>query len=871
MQTRVFKQVLSNGLTVLAVPRRHIPKVSTQLFYNVGSKDEHSGEKGIAHLIEHMIFKGTQKLSESDINLITQKLSGYCNAFTSYDYTGYLFDFPTQHWAESLPIMSDCMENCVFKEQLLNSELKAVIQELKMYNDDYMRTLAELLITIIFDSHPYHHPIIGYKQDLWSVRRERLLAFYKKHYVPNNATLIGVGDINPDDFFAQAETYFGFLKPDPNYKKEEFYWSPDLEARSVTLYRDIQQPFTILAWVVPGARQKKDYIAEQVSWILGSGKGSRLYKKLVYELGLVTEIETFSYNLFDHGVLFLYFQPKDQASTSLIIDAIYGELVDLAAHGPQEHELTRAAKKIESEFLTILEKNQRLAYAIGESYLATGDEHYFLNYIKAPVTAVAVQEYIRHYLRPAVTHMGTVLPIDESEKLFWVERQQISDAEDARVLNHITRELAVEEGVQVKTVVTRLPEKFVFPKATSFSLENGLKAFYYHNPEVPKIELVLDLKAKYYYDPEDLQGIGTFVGDLLLEGTQEYSGAELADIFESLGMTVQVGAGTITMSVLAEDLAKGLRLLADMLMHATLSPESVEKVRHELQADVKNFWDTPTQFSVQLARQAVYRKHPYHKNMLGSQESLRRITREDLVSYYQTMLSPQDARLAIVGDLKDYDMQHLLADTLGSWTGPKVQSIEFPTLAPVSSGEINYPINRDQVVLCFAGLSVSRKDPLYEKINLFDQIFTGGVLGTMSSRLFALRERSGLFYTIGGSLTFGADERPGMTFIKTIVSHDRLHEAENAITDTINQATEIMTDEEFTAARDALINSLVDNFATNRSIANAFLFLDRFGFPADYFDNRALMLSKITPQEACDAAATVLNTEQMVKIRIGRI
>ena len=98
---KVSKKVLDNGLTVLVVPRNIIPKVSIQLWYNVGSKDENDGEKGIAHLIEHMIFKGTNKLSERDINLITSKLSGYTNAFTSYDYTGYLFDFPSQNWKEA--------------------------------------------------------------------------------------------------------------------------------------------------------------------------------------------------------------------------------------------------------------------------------------------------------------------------------------------------------------------------------------------------------------------------------------------------------------------------------------------------------------------------------------------------------------------------------------------------------------------------------------------------------------------------------------------------------------------------------------------------------------------------------------------------
>ena len=147
---RVIQTKLSNGLTVLVCPKKDAEKVSIQLWYNVGSKHEKSGEKGIAHFIEHMIFKGTTTLTESDINLTVSKLSGSCNAFTSYDYTGYLFDIPVANWDKVLPIMADCMSNCSFKQEHLNSEVKAVIQELKMYKDNYGATLAETMITNLF-------------------------------------------------------------------------------------------------------------------------------------------------------------------------------------------------------------------------------------------------------------------------------------------------------------------------------------------------------------------------------------------------------------------------------------------------------------------------------------------------------------------------------------------------------------------------------------------------------------------------------------------------------------------------------------------------------------------------------------------------
>jgi zinc protease len=257
IKSTVFKKILLNGLTVLVDPVPTLPKVSMELLYQVGSREEESGEKGLAHLIEHMIFKGTERLSESDINVITHKLSGYTNAFTSHDATSYVFSFPAWNWKEGLVILADCMQNARFDEQMLNSELKAVIQELKMYNDRYAGTLVDQMLSLMFHDHPYHYPIIGFKQDLWSLKRDTLYNFYKKHYVPNNAILVVVGAVDPEDVFRQAEELFGSIPASSSYEKKEHYHGRDLVSKSVTLHRDVKHPICILGTLLPGATEGK--------------------------------------------------------------------------------------------------------------------------------------------------------------------------------------------------------------------------------------------------------------------------------------------------------------------------------------------------------------------------------------------------------------------------------------------------------------------------------------------------------------------------------------------------------------------------------------------------------------------------------------
>lgn len=867
---KVHKKVLGNGLTVLALPNGQIPKVSVQVWYNVGSKDEASNQKGIAHLIEHMIFKGTKTLSESDINLIARKLSGYCNAFTSNDYTGYLFDFPTQHWLEALPIMADCMRNCTFQEAFLNSELKAVIQELKMYNDDYPSTLIEKMVGAIFDDHPYHYPIIGYKRDLWSLKREELVAFYEKHYIPNNATLVVVGDIMPDEVFKEAEGHFGVIKGNPHYKKEHFYHGLDIRATKVVLERDVQQPIIMVAWLVPGVKARHNYLLDLVSWVIGAGKGSRLYKKLVDELGVVTDIESFVYDLFEHSLFVIQFQPKDGVDTEHIIESIQAELYDIAHKEPHPDEIMRAVKKTEMDLLAVKEDNQKLAYLIGKYFIALGDENYLNGYQQN--CSQQVEGFVKQYLRPAVMHRGAVMPLREEEKGQWAVLQERSDEEDERILARITREAAVEDGAHVHTITCASPTPFMFPRASTHELKNGLKLFYHHNPQLPKIDLILDFKAKHYFDPVDKQGLSVFLSDMLLEGTVRYTAQQFAQELEGHGMTLNTFPGHLTMSMLKSDIAKGLHLLGELLMRPAFLSEQVEKVRTRLLSDVIDFWDNPSQFSGQLVREAVYKGHPYSRRLLGTADMMRSLTRDDIFAAYKRWITPQGSRLSVVGDIASIDVKQMLADALEPWSGASVADLNFPPLAPLTEPlSLQYPLVRDQIHLCFGGLSVARQNPDFDKLLLFDQVFTGGILGSMGSRLFALRERSGLFYTIGGSLLSGVGKQPGMLFIRTIVSPDRLAEAESQIRATIDEGARNLTHEELNDAKQVIINSLVDNFASNAQMATAFLFLDMFGLPADYFDQRAESLLHITREEVQAASARLLDSHTLVTLKVGRV
>ena len=865
----IFKKVLLNGLVVLVRPVHDIPKVSLQLSYHVGSKDEASGEKGLAHLIEHMMFKGTKKLSEADWAAITQKLSGYTNAFTYYDSTWYVFDVPSHHWKEPIHIYADTMRNCRFDEQMLNSEMKVVIQELKRARDNNFQTLAAGMIGMLFEDHPYHYPVIGFKQDLWNLKRDTLFNFYKKHYVPNNAVLVVVGDVDPEEVFAEAEKTLGKIPRDNSYQRKEFYHGRDLVARSLVFRRDVEQPYGLFAFVLPGEKSGKILEMELLSIILGGGRSSRLHKKIIDDQRLATEFATFLWGFEDASMLGMYFCADNEANIEKIRALIVDELHDIAQNGANEKELARALKIFKTNLLSTLESNAKQAQLIAESYLFCGDENLPFQLLAAQPDGLneKIKELVKEYCYPAVMNSGKILSLSDGDKARWQTLQNLSDQEDARILDGRVRHTPLEEPRYVHKIKAKNPKEFRFHKPDKFTLSNGLRIFALHSTNIPKIEIALTLHARDHFDSEQKPGLYSFLSEMMLEGTKNYPGHSFMKELEDYAIGIDCDSGVISISVLREDLPKALEMLRELLTEAAFEEKAMEKVRAQLLARLRMFWDEPTAYASHLVKERLYEGHPYSKKKFGTEESLNSITRQDLQKFYDQYCSAYKARLSIVGDLGGYDIKQLLEKELGSWNNKHIHDQVFPGLKEVSSQVVSREANKDQVVLVLAGLSVPRNDPDYEKLLLFDQMLSG----SMVSHLFQLRERSSLFYEVRGSLVKEVNEEPGMVYIYAIVSVDKLEEAKKEIRKTLENTIDAITNEELEAAKKALINEQVNWFSRNAYMANTFLYVDRYKLGDDYFDLRPDRINAVTLDEVKSAARKVLVPGKMLTLQIGRV
>ena len=869
MNASVIKTSLSNGLTILIYPMHAIPKVAVQLWYGVGSKDEKGGERGLAHLLEHMTFKGTSTLSESDIFQMVYRVAGTCNAFTSHDFTCYVYDLPAPYWPVAVEILADCMRNCTFKSDLLQSEVKAVIQELKMYRDDFTTTLMEEMISAVFAHHPYHYPIIGYKHDLWAITHDALMKFYKKHYIPNNATLVVVGDVDPDEVVQKAMKAFGSIEPDVQHRSGSASVPQDLLYKSTLIYRDVQQPQYMFSFTTPGLSEKQDHMLDIARWIIGEGKNSRLYHRLVDELHVATDVNVIGYDMSDASELFIHIVPNKKISLQEMRPLVTQELERLGKQSISDQELARAKAQVGMDHMATFDSISKIASGIGRSYLATGDENALF---KIPaIDKKMIQEFFARYALPTMLHEGAVLPSPAKERARWLELQRQEDAQDKSHGDKKKRVSVVEEGARAQSIELKPLPSFTFARPQRTVLPNGLTVLWHDTARAEKIDLILNLQSKYYFDNPLLQGIGTFVAEMVTEGTASWSGEQLAQELETRGITIHVMAGYITASMPSAELSFALQVINELITSATFPAKSVEKIREQIFADLEAYWDNPYEFIGLLAKEVVYGEHPYGRSALGTTESIARITRDDLIAHYKKHYFSDGAALVIVGSLQGANIPVLVEKMLGSWQSKKVEKPAFVHLKPTAAREIKYPIARDQTVLVLTGLSVSRHDPDFEALLLFDQLFAGGLLGGAESILFKLREQTGMFYTIDGSILANVDDQPGLVFVRTVVSPENVDAAEKLIKGVITKAVDVITETDLTQARNAVMSALIDNFESSASMAEMFLFTEHFKLGDGYFDQRVQVLAKVTLSDVVKAVKKVLNTDNLATIRAGRV
>ena len=417
---KIYEKTFPNGMKVIVKEDHRAPVVISQVWYKVGSAQEHSGITGVSHVLEHMMFKGTKKYPSGVFTSMVAEIGARDNAFTGRDYTAYYQLMGKDNLELSFELESDRMLNLILSEQDFESEIEVVKEERRLRTDDNPNArVYEQLFATAFLNNPYHHPIIGWMNDLDNLQVDDLATWYQRWYTPNNATLVVVGDVDPMQVFTLAQQYFAGLPSREVIASKPRMEHPQTGSRRVTVKAVAKLPYIMLGYKVPSLTTAEQdwepYALAVLGAVLDGGRSARLSKRLVREKELVSGAGA-GYNMFSrYPTLFLFdATPTEKHSIEEAEQALYAEIKDLQQNIVEDKELKRVKAQVIASEVYQQDSIQRQATVIGSletvglGWQLMGE---YRNRINA-VTAEQVRKVAQKYLHEDRLTIALLKPIE---------------------------------------------------------------------------------------------------------------------------------------------------------------------------------------------------------------------------------------------------------------------------------------------------------------------------------------------------------------------------------------------------------------------------------------------------------------------------
>jgi len=745
--TGVQQRTLSNGLQVLVREDHSAPLVCTYTWYRVGIRNEGPGESGLTHFLEHMAFKGTEQLSGREMNRLVTERGGYLNGFTSMDYTAYVETLPKGALDLALQIESERMARCTIDANDLEFEKGVVLSEFAGAENDPSFLLRRAVMAEQFPGQPYGRTIIGAKDDLRALTREAVASYYRRHYAPNNAFVVIVGDVSAEEAFAKAEHWFGGIprgtavSPAPNPGR-----GPTGEKR-VRLELPGRTSYLQVVYEVP-AIDHPDHIAlEVLQNVLSGGRTSRVYQALV-DTGLASTAGGWDYENPQPTAFFfeVHLSPgvahqEAEAALDRVIESVRTDLVG-------DRELQKAKNRTKANFVYEADGCSNLARQIGYYHLLCGYD--YLDTFPAKVDAVTAEDLRRvarkYFCRDNRT-VGWLVATGE-------EGGPGAAAPSEPLDIHWRRgEGAPPDLADAPGLVPAPAGLSAVPAIHELRLPNGLQAVLQENHSAPFVALYANVMAGPVFDPPGKAGLASMCAEMLTRGTHKRTWQEIRESLEfaaadlSFGTGAQVG--TASGRALRDDLGLLLDAAAEQLVMPSFPPEEIEKVRSLIisgqeSRDEDTFRVAEKEFFAHLYPEG----HPLHDPPLGTRESVSAITRDDLLAFHSRYYRPENTIVAIVGDIDPAAAAEAIKRAFGSWErgGEPARPSMPPVAVPAEPVVIQVPIpNKTQVDIALGFPGISRRDPEYYSADLMNYVLGRGFMSRLNMHI---REQLGLAYYV---------------------------------------------------------------------------------------------------------------------------
>lgn len=870
---RVQKTVLDNGLTILTKEVHTAPVVTVQVWYQVGSRNEAPGVNGIAHQLEHMLFKGTQT-RPIQFGRLFSALGSQSNAFTSFDQTAYYGTVGKNKLKSLLILEADRMKNAIIDPAQLESEKRVVISEIQGYENNPGYRLSRAVMAQAIPNHPYGLPVGGTKADVQSFTVEQVRQYYEQYYSPDHATVIIVGDFQTEPTLKAVREIFGPL-PNRNARTtaEKFKLPKVMESAKtgdrppIILKEPGSAALYQAVYPLPDINHPDAPVLDVMDYILTEGRSSRFYQALV-ETGLVSNISGYAATLASGGWYNLSATAARGQELSQIDQAVQETLETFRQKGITPEELKRAKTQLQAELVLQNRDIVDQANQLGYSQTTAGDYRYSDRYLAAisQVTTADVQRVAQTYLSSQNRTVGYFQPTQIAAQTSGTPNpSQTSETfnlgppvDPAEVAKYLPPVEPLPRGNQA------LPE--------SITLKNGLKVLLFADRSTPTITLSGFITAGSEYDTPQRAGLANLTASNLMNGTPDKDALTLAKTLEEKGASLRFAAMREGVEIqgtsLAPDLPVLLSTLADVVKNANFPQRELELSRQRALTALKVELDTPARVALRAFQQTIYPpNHPYHN--FPTEESLKGLQRDDLVGFKQAYYHPESTVLTLMGDFDPQAVRSLLEASVGAWQNPgNVAQLPYPDVAlPNKVTRITSVLpGKTQAITYLGYRGIERRDPRYYAALVLNQILGGD---TLSSRLGTeIRDRQGLTYGIYSYFQAGRNAGPFLISMQTSPE-----DADRAIASTLSLMQDLrksgVTEAEVRSAKDSLISSYQVSLADPDSLASLILRNQVHGLSPEELREFPAKLQALNVEQINQAAQTLLHPDNLVVVTAG--
>ncbi|MDQ2890108.1 MAG: insulinase family protein [Gemmatimonadota bacterium] len=768
------RTVLPNGLTVLVYRNAAAPVVAVNTYVKAGYFDESDDAVGIAHVLEHMYFKGTQRYGVGEIAKATKAAGGYLNAHTIYDHTSYYAVLPARGFEEGLAVQADAFANSAIEPDALARELEVIIQEAMRKQDNAGAVTTETLYALLHDVHRIRRWRIGRPKELRGFTRDDVARFYRNFYRPSNTVIAIAGDVDPQAALGRVSDLYGALEADGEPTRDARPREPErVGFRYTELSGDVEQTHVEIGWrTVPNLHPDVPAL-DLAAAVLGSGRASRLYRA-VRDRKLAGSVGAYNYSPAEVGV-FVVSCEGNPATARDAAYAMWNQVAALRSGDVCSEEIVRAKQLFMSRWARHLETTEGQAAYLAEWEAVGGwgkGAEYYDAFMHADTDAVqyVASKYLSSELAAAVTYrpaQSDVLATDADDFLAIIKRGAVPPLD------------APEPG---PVLPVRAPLKATFLREEAgvrvYRLASGIQVLVRRRPNAPITHFGVYAAAGSANEPRLRAGITALAARAASRGTTSRTAFQIAEQSELLGGSIGASVGSEvfgwSLSVPRVNARAGLSLLADVVQHASIAADSVDTERAAMMEDVAGLRDDMYRYPMRLATEAMYSGHPYSIPAGGTEESLPRLAQNDVFDWYHEQLLRAPFVIALTGDCDPDEMADCIAT-------------EFTELVPVEreplpitqwpSRPVVNAVARDktQTALVIGFPSPSRSDPDRFVAHVLSSIASG-----LGGRFFEeLRDRRSLAYTVHA---FGSERRLGGAYMGYIaMAPERETEAREAL------------------------------------------------------------------------------------------